>query len=244
MKNILIVLLFLLVPDQLLHGQNGDHILFKDGSIVEGQVEIIEKLFGSRRVIFNDSVRYNLWDIEAFQENGGYYRRVSTTPFSKNDFAKRVVKGNIDLYEILKFDSYGPNSFHSTMSYNSYGGNSVVSMQFFSKDYGPLQKVNARNLKKALNDNPVSMEYLKKRDTMTMIQVFGSIVGASLIVSSISKLVSLEEDEPYSPIGLLAGGVVINGSIWLPHFQKQSLTRKAVTNYNNPSGSNDRWWEK
>ena len=47
------------------------------------------------------------------------------------------------------------------------GGSSPSQVEYFSKNDGPLMKANAFNLKKHLNDNPISMEYLKKRDGLT-----------------------------------------------------------------------------
>ncbi len=217
-------------------GQLSEHIQLRDGTILEASVEFNERLFRSNQIVFNDSVTYSLSRIEAYMDGVSYYRRVKTSPFSTNDFARRVEKGNIDLYEFFEFKS------SPMMNSNGYvtTTTSPVSTQFFSKDGGPIQKVNARNLKKALYNNPVSMEYLNKRDQLTAVQVIGAIAGAAIIGISISN--QIESDaETINPTGLILGGLVVNGSIWLPHFRKQDLTQDAVRSYNSPEG--DSWWE-
>lgn len=93
-------------------------------------------------------------------------------------------------------------------------------------------KANALNLKQHLNDNPISMEYLKKRDGLTAVQSVGAIAGLAIAGITLSNQADKDELDvtgPFIGIGVFAG------SIWVPNFEKQNLVQKAIIEYNNPS---------
>lgn len=184
--------------------------------------------------MINDSTHYPLKEVLAYKKDGEYYRRIGLSfNFNTGDqFAVRTEKGNIDLYERMEY-SYsnswvpGPNG---TMMYTG-GGFNGNNVQYFAKDSGPVLKANARNLKTALSDSPQSMEYLKKRDGLTAVQVIGIIGGIAIAGASISAQAD-KEDPDFT--GAFIGVGVVAGSAWIPFFAKQDLVRKAIKVYNHP----------
>ena len=232
MNKIVFLSLILIFSSTQLYAQSGDYIELRDGTIVEGEVKISERLFRSSRIIINDTTYYPLNEVMAYKQDGEYYRRIGLNFNTGNQFAMRTEKGNIDLYERMEY-SYsnnwvpGPNGTMMFMG-GGFNGNNV---QYFAKDSGPVLKANARNLKTALSDNPQSMSYLKKRDGLTAVQVIGIIGGIAIAGASISAQADKENPDF---TGAFLGVGVVTGSAWIPFFAKQDLVRKAIEEYNRP----------
>ncbi|MEQ8883097.1 MAG: hypothetical protein RIC57_00810 [Balneola sp.] len=202
----------------------------KDSTVIRGKVELSTKLFRSSKIIVNDTTEIPLSKVHAYQTTDGYFRRMYSG--YGDSFAKRLEKGNIDLF--TRTQSYegggsfvpGPNGTSMFVG----GGMHSSQVEYFSKDGGELQKANARNLKRALFDNPESMEYLKKRDGMTVVQVLGVIAGVAIAATSLAS--QSDSEEISMPPGAFVGVMVISGSSWIPYLQKEELTRKAIKAYN------------
>lgn len=210
--------------------QYRNFVELKDSTIIRGKVELSTKLFRSSKIIVNDTTEIPLSEVHAYQTTDGYFRRMYSG--YGDSFAKRLEKGNIDLY--TRTQSYGgggsfvPGPNGTSMFVG--GGMQSSQVEYFSKDGGEIQRASARNLKKALFDNPESMEYLKKRDGMTVVQVLGVIAGVTIAATSLAS--QSDSEELSIPAGAFVGVMVVSGSTWIPYFQKKELTRKAIKAYN------------
>ncbi len=225
----LIILLF----STSLKAQSTDFVELMTGERYKGKVEVQTPFLKKARVVVNDSTTILLEKVRSYQTEDGYFMRISSLEGS--GFAKRVEEGNIDLY-IKQQMNYGGGGHwipgpNGTSTYMPGGGMSSSSVQYFSKNDGPVRKANARNLKVALADNSASMDYLKKRDGLTAVQVIGIIGGLAIGTASI---LSQSDKEVLNPTGIVVGLVVVTGSSWIPHFAKQDMVEKAIQEYNRP----------
>lgn len=234
MKNILVTLGLIFGMSVSGYTQSyGEFIQLKDGSILKGSVEISEKLFRSSKIILNDTTTFLLKNVEAYQDDGDYFKRIALGFSSGDQFARRTEKGNIDLFERYE-DSFTPGYFVPGPNGTSMfmgGGSSGSNKQYFSKNDGPVMVANAHNLKKELSDNALSMEYLRKRDGLTTIQVLGTITGVVIGAVSVSNQAGKDS---LDPTGLVIGAAMITGTVWIPFSAKQELTRKSIEAYNHP----------
>jgi hypothetical protein len=154
----------------------------------------------------------------------------------QDTWAKRIVKGNIDLFTRTVTSYSGgtwmPVSAPGGGSFYVGGGFSSSQVEYFSKNDGPLMKVNAYNLKQHLNDNPISMEYLQQRDGLTAVQWVGAIAGLAIAGITLSNQADKDELDITGPV---IGIGIFTGSIWIPNFEKRNLVQKAIIEYNDPS---------
>lgn len=228
MRKLLIAIGLFLLSTLSVSAQFRNFVELKDSTIIRGKIELSNKLFRSSKIIVNDTTVILLSKVHAYQTSDGYFRRMYSG--YGDSFAKRLEKGNIDLYTRTQ-QTMNP-SFVTGPSGTSMfvgGGMQTNQVEYFTKNGGDMQKANARNLKKALSDNSESMDYLKKRDGMTVVQVLGVIAGVSIGAASIASQSGKDE---LDPTGIIVGAVVISGSTWIPSFQKKELTIKAIKAYN------------
>lgn len=233
MKKKLLLLTTLLILTSPIFAQSGGFVELINGTIIKGKVEYQSKLFRSPRIIVNDSTSYPVNRVRAYKNSEGYFLKMSG---HGGNFARRIEEGNIDLYT-RTINSYSPSYIPGPNGTSMFvgGGMSSSQVEYFTKNDGPVLKVNARNLKRHLSDNELSMSYLKKRDGLTAVQIIGAIAGASIMALSIT---SQADSEELDPTGAIVGLVVISGSTWLPYFGKKELTQKAIKAYNNPERYN------
>ncbi len=227
--TIFIVLLFSTIS----FAQNNQFVELKDGTIIEGNVEREEKIFQKGKLIVNDTTEILLQNVYRFQSSDGYFIRMSQG--YGDTWAERIIEGNIDLFTRTVSYSGGtwmPTGAPGGGSFYVGGGSSSSQVEFFSKNDGPLMRANAFNLKKHLNDNPISMEYLEKRDGLTAVQWIGAIAGIAIAGVTLSNQADKDELDVTGP---LVGVGVFAGSVWIPYFEKRNLVQKAIIEYNNPS---------
>lgn len=185
-----------------------------------------------------------LQDVYRFQSSEGYYMQIKKGTLNEymiivkngvqDTWAKRIVKGNIDLFTRTIInepsdywtESDSPDDDFDFMS-ETESSNEIT---YFSKNDGPLLKANAFNLKKHLNDNPVSMAYLKKRDELTAVQWVGAIAGLAIAGITLSNQ---SKKDKVDMIGPVIGISISAGSIWLTSYKKQILVENAMNEYNN-----------
>ncbi|MFV1882969.1 MAG: hypothetical protein ACMZ7B_00555 [Balneola sp.] len=228
----LLALAIITVNTSSVLAQNEDFVQLRDSTVIKGKVEVQEKMFGKNTITIDDTLKYYLQEVHAYQIDNVYYLRMYGG--YGDAFAKRIERGNIDLFTrtvrnsgggvMFPMGSVGPVAFGPSFNPSSQA-------EYFSKDGGPILKANQSNLKRALSDNPTSMYFLKKRDGATAIQVVGIIGGIAITALSIT---SQADSEEFNPTGPLLGLGVIAGSAWIPYFKKQEFTRNAIRSYNHP----------
>lgn len=218
MKKSTILILFLILSSNSVFAQETDFVVLKNDSVVTGDLTINGKMFSQSMFILDDSVFIKQQEIKAYQLDGEYYLRM---PFGFGDrFALRIEEGNLDLYS-------RPFNYVSSMN-----GMYVESQRmYFIKGDGPLKNLNGANIYEAVADNPVSLDFMKKRQGLTVVQVIGALAGIGLTASAFANL---EPDETPN-VGAMVGGIsVFAGSIWIPYFAKADLLDKAIKSYNYP----------
>jgi hypothetical protein len=232
MRNITTIFIVLLYST-ISFAQNKQFVELKDGTIIEGNVERVQKIFQKGKLIVNDSTEILLQNVYRFQSSDGYFIRMNQG--FGDTWAERIIHGNIDLYtrtvKSYNGGTWMPTGAPGGGSFYVGGGSSSSQVEYFSKNDGPLMKANAFNLKKHLNDNPISMEYLKKRDGLTAVQWIGAIAGIAIAGITISNQLDKDELDVTGPV---IGMGIFAGSVWIPYFEKRNLVQKAINEYNNP----------
>ncbi len=233
MRNITTIFIVLLYST-ISFAQDNQFVELKDGTIIEGNVERVEKIFQRGKLIVNDTTEILLKNVHRFQSYDGYFIRMNRG--YGDTWAERIIKGNIDLYT-RTVTSYSGGTWMPTGapgggSFYVGGGFSSSQVEYFSKNDGLLMKANAYNLKKHLNDNPISMEYLKQRDGLTAVQWIGAIAGVAIAGITLSNQADKDELDITGPV---IGIGIFAGSVWIPYFEKRNLVQKAINEYNNPS---------
>ncbi len=231
MRKIILFIALILVTSSAVKSQFLHFVELRDSTIIRGKVKVSDNLFKGRRLIVNDTTEIKLSDVRAYQTSDGYFLRIDKG--YGDNFAERLKKGNIDLYSRQVTGFTPPTYMPAAGGTSTYipGVATSSEAQYFSKNGGDLQKVNATNLKRALADNEVSMKFLKDRDGMTTIQVLGALTGVAIVAATLAP--QLDKDE-LNLVGPVIGIAVFTGGIWLPEFKKRELTRNAIDAYNNP----------
>lgn len=233
MQNIATIFIVLLYST-ISFAQNNQFVELKNGTIIEGNIERVEKIFQKGKLIVNDTTEILLQNVYRFQSYEGYFIRMSQG--YGDTWAERIIEGNIDLFTRTVTSYSGgtwmPVSAPGGGSFYVGGGFSSSQVEYFSKNDGPLMKVNAYNLKQHLNDNPISMEYLQQRDGLTAVQWVGAIAGLAIAGITLSNQADKDELDITGPV---IGIGIFTGSIWIPNFEKRNLVQKAIIEYNDPS---------
>ena len=221
MRNITSIFIVLLYST-ISFAQNKQFVELKNGTIIEGNAERVEKIFQKGKLIVNYSTEILLQNVYRFQSSDGYFIRMNQE--FGDTWAERIIEGNTDLYT-RTIKSYNGGTWMPTGapkggSFYVGGGSSSSQVEYFSKNDGPLMKANAFNLKKHLNDNPISMKYLKKRDGLTAVQWIGAI--AELAIAGITLSNQADKDE-LDITGPVIGMGIFAGSVWIPYFEKRNL---------------------
>ncbi|QNF32768.1 hypothetical protein HUW51_08495 [Adhaeribacter swui] len=240
-KYFLLLFLGLLVWNT--YGQTGTTNLQEPGLFVglnNGQriyarkLQVKSPVFKKSFILIDDSAQYDLAGVQYFQDQQGFYTRVSNS--KRSDFAKRVSVGKISKFYTSKtsYDNYYP-GMYGPYGYGGYGYGmpSTRRVYYFSKDGGPLADLNYQNLRGALSENAGSIEVLEKyrrgKRLQTGLTVLGSGVFVYGLVNSIRNtgpsVVNRADPTLYLGLGLAA-------IPWLMNlFQKDHLN-EAIELYN------------
>lgn len=195
-------------------------------------------LFKQDHFLLNDSLKFSISSVAAYQNDDGYFARVAYGNRSES-FAKRISEGpRISKFFTSTYDYY--NSGFSPYGYGyGYGGFGMGAgpsrrrIYFFSKDNGPLIPFEFENLAEALADNPSSMLLLKRHKKDKFIHTGISILGAGLLAYGV--LNSANSTNEFGQVRLnpaiYAGAGIVAIPFVIQLFQKDKLTQ-AVEVYN------------
>ena len=86
--TIFIVLLFSTIS----FAQNNQFVELKDGTIIEGNVERVKKIFQKGKLIVNDTTEVLLQNVYRFESNNGYFIRMNQG--YGDTWAERIIEGN------------------------------------------------------------------------------------------------------------------------------------------------------
>ncbi|UYZ57538.1 hypothetical protein [Hymenobacter latericus] len=166
-------------------------------------VELRQPVIGRSYLLLNGQQRFDLDQIKFYQDETGHYIR-TTLPGSRREATlRREKQGRISTYSITS-QSWSPGGFGGPWGYGPYGygmgrygfgspwgmagypyggGYRTVKTEYFSKDGGPIQDMNFRNLSVALSDNPGSAELLRDAARLKRVSTAGYIVGGGMLVA-------------------------------------------------------------
>lgn len=197
-----------------------DHFVqLKNGDVHRGEIQYKKPFLVAPYVLVNNTHKYKLSNVKAYQTKDGYFRTVPTI-LSGEVFARRVEKGRIDLYS--RVDIY--------YNWDTMGSITTTRYDYFIKDKQPLKKANYKNLKVALSDNPESMRYLKEYKILSFVQGGLAITCIGLFIAGISQI----EDDGLTSTGkgLMVGAVLVGNLSWIPHFIRPEKIEQAIKTYN------------
>ena len=215
----------------------------KDGRVIQAyDVETKQPLFGKPFLLLDGEQRLELNAVRYYDDETGHYvRTVLPGRSTREATLRRDRVGRISLYSITSTQysngsPYGYSPYGYGGRYGGFGGFGgpmyrTTKTEYFSKDNGPIEDLNLRNLSVATADFPVSrglLEQARKYQKYTTLSYVagGGLVAAGLI-ASLSNSGSRSGISPllYAGIPFFIVPVVIQG-------KQQRAIRQAITLYN------------
>lgn len=235
MKTIIIILLLTLNPIAALCQIAGDsskyYLVLESGETINGDSKYETPFWGKARVKMNEK-EFTLAEVKQVICSEGYFMKYySEGVFSiKEILVKRTTEGKIDLYSdyVTSYSSpvMGPNG-------TSMGGFPFTTYEelYFSKDKIKLLPIDYSNLIENLNDNPESVEYLKKYNTLRYFKYGLAAVGLITIIAGIAQFNKEEGLSSGAKSTIIIGGVIGNLA-WIPHLLQGDCLKDAIKVYN------------
>ncbi|SMB88676.1 hypothetical protein SAMN00120144_3460 [Hymenobacter roseosalivarius DSM 11622] len=216
----------------------------KDGRVFQAyDVETKQPIFGKAFLLLDGQQRFDLNTVSYYDDETGHYvRTVLPGRSTREATLRRDRVGRISLYSITnnQYAGNGPYGY-SPYGYGRYGNGGfggfggpmyrTTKTEYFSKDNGPIEDLNLRNLTIATSDFAASrglLEQARKYQTYSTLSYVaaGGLVAAGLFSSfgrsnggpSISPLV-------YAGMPLLIVPLIMQG-------KQQRNIRQAITLYN------------
>lgn len=187
----------------------------KTGQVIRGyDVELKQPLLGRTFVLVDGQQRFELNDVRYYEDETGFYVRTTLPGRSKRESTLRRDRvGRISLYSITSqqymnnpygYSPYGMGRYGYGYPYGGYGGFGgyrTVRQEYFSKDNGPIQDLNVRNLQLATTDNPGSQQLLanaRRYQTLTTLSYVGA--GGLLLAGVLSSFSGASNGFSVSPL--------------------------------------------
>lgn len=219
----------------------------KSGQVYRGfDVLVKQPLFGRPFVLLDGQQRFELDQVRYYEDETGFYVRTTLPGRSNRETTLRRDKvGRLSLYSITS-TQYAGNSFGGPFGYGGYGryggfggpygyGGPVyrtTKTEYFSKDNGPIEDLNLRNLTLATADNQAATNLLlQARQYQTYTTLSYVAAGGLLVAGLVSSLNSASNEGPtisplvYASLPLLIVPLVLGG-------KSQNNVRQAISIYN------------
>ena len=181
-----------------------------DGTVYEvNEIVFRHPLFGKSTVEIKEGVKINTKEVQAYQNNSGYYRRV------EGQFAPRIKKGLINMY--LTTETY--QEYNTSTMGNQSGGRWRTRIRYIyhlqKGDDNQVVRFSPQTLKDYIQDYAPAMEYYDEYEKkMRNIRMWSwinttSVIGGALLAGAAGMD---KEDNVttagYIGVGLFAGGLV------------------------------------
>ncbi|OGX86630.1 hypothetical protein BEN47_12495 [Hymenobacter lapidarius] len=206
-------------------------------------VEIKSPLFGRSYLLLDGQRKLDLGEVGFYEDETGHYVRTTLPNSSREATLRRDKTGRISLYSITSSQyNSGPGGFGNPgygrygyggygMGGYPYGGYRTVKTEYFSKDNGPIQSLNSRNLMLATTDNAGAQQLLFDSRRYQRLTVASYIVGGGLMAAGV--LQSLRPSDSgqtisplvYAALPVLIVPIVLQG-------KQASNQRQAISLYN------------
>ena len=231
MKHLVVVvsisaIALLNLPGLSAQESSGHFVELEDGRKISGkEVRYVNPPFKRPYLLVDSESRFQLSIVKSYQNEKGFFLKGSLPPYGEIGFAKRVLKGEVSVYE------------KTTVTYMTgpyaYGG--VYRSDYYTKGNSGLKKVNLRELAIDLSDNAASMKHLKKAKNTGVIQNIFYGLGAACIVYGIASFANQDhsqvDNRPNFPPALIAAPICL--LIPLPlNVTKKDHLNNAIILYN------------
>jgi len=202
-------------------------------------VEVKQPLFGRNFLLLDGQRRVDLSEVGFYENETGHYVRTTLPRSSREATLRREKTGRISLYATYN-TSYAPGGFgmpgygyggfgYGGFGGSPYGGYRTTKTEYFSKDNGPIQNLNARNLALATTDNAGAQALLAQARHYQTATTVAYVAGGALLAYGL--LQSFQANSTgISAVTYAAIPVLIVPLIF--QSKQASAQRQAITLYN------------
>ncbi len=203
------------------------------------EVEVKQPLFGRNFLLLDGQRRVDLSEVGFYENETGHYVRTTLPRSSREATLRREATGRISLYATYN-TSYAPGGFgmpgygYGGFGYGGFGGAPysgyrTTKTEYFSKDNGPIQNLNARNLALATTDNAGAQALLAQARHYQTATTAAYVAGGALLAYGL--LQSFQANSTgISAVTYAAIPVLIVPLIF--QSKQASAQRQAITLYN------------
>jgi hypothetical protein len=206
-------------------------------------VEVKSPLFGHSHLILDGQQRIDLADVGFYEDQTGHYVRTTLPNSNRETTLRREKTGRISLYATYN-TSYASSPYGMGMGMggfgyggypyggfgNPYGGYRTTKTEYFSKDNGPVQNLNLRNLAVATAENPGAQQLLSNARRYRQSSIAAYVVGGGLLVAGLVQSTRPTGSNGISPLFYAAIPVLIVPLIF--QSKQAEAQRQAIALYN------------
>ncbi|WP_303312152.1 hypothetical protein [Hymenobacter sp. BT730] len=159
-------------------------------------VEVKEPFLGKSYLLLDGQQRLELSQIRYYEDESGFYVRTNLPGSARETTLRRDRAGRISLYSMTRTQyvnngyspyGYGRGGYGYPYGFGG-GGYRTTKTEYFSKDNGPVQDLNLRNLSVATRDNAGAQSMLneaRRYRTVTTLSYLGA--GALTVAGLVSS---------------------------------------------------------
>ncbi len=212
MKKHILFIILILNNINLIFGQISDDsyyvYLFSDSVIYGKNIKYVTPVFKKAYFMVDSAIIYSGF-VKFYKDESGFYANIKLLNFWKTDyFAKRVEKGNINLYRKTTID-YVPGTYNYTTGTYTPGITKYHIKEAYNRGFGDIKKASYKNLIVDLSDNPQSILYLKKYRRTKTAGILLKITGAAAFMGGIISAIAKDNIESRTANYIVAGVGVI-----------------------------------
>jgi hypothetical protein len=233
MKRICFIITFALIGLSSLAqlGKAKPHTLeLSSGTSFDGDLLVYAEPIMSPPVFRLGAKEVPVSDVRFFRNNHGYFANLRFADQSKEGFAMRIKKGNIDLFECIDIDLYGKTELKIAGGEDETAVKKMAQgreFQYYSVNQKNIKRANYSNLVMDLQSNAESVGHLRNFRMYKWLQRGLIVAGAGLIGASIG---SQGENLAFTPA--MALGIVLGGSSYFCEAPKDDFMWMAVESFN------------
>ncbi|MGI4737094.1 MAG: hypothetical protein ACRYG7_18140 [Janthinobacterium lividum] len=206
-------------------------------------VEVKSPLFGRSHLLLDGQQRIDLADVGFYEDQSGHYVRTTLPNSSRETTLRREKTGRISLY--ATYNTSYANSPYGGLGYGGlgyggmgyggfggspYGGYRTTKTEYFSKENGPIQNLNLRNLALATADNAGAQELLSNARRYRQSTIAAYLVGGGLLIAGLVESTRSNNNPGISPLFYAAIPVLIVPLIF--QSKQAAAQRQAIAIYN------------
>jgi len=240
--KLILILSIILIGEQVFGQINEDKKylhLYSDSLIYGNNLEYITPIFKASHFLIN-SKRIEIDDVKFYYDGNYFYGNVDKINYHRgSEFAKRTMKGKINLYE----DEIAVNNTHAGpiigpgfgvglfISFSNKNNYETRIVNYYNIGNEVLKRVSYYNLSNDLSGNPESVTYLDMYKKDKNKQLILQIAGIS--VATIAAIFTIKNPE-YLEIGTIgiASGIISFGIGYTISREKTKLLWSAINVYN------------